>query len=173
MPVWPLQADCRKFYGAPGANQTTIEPPFAMYYDGDSDGVLEPGERIKKFTINRKCADSALRVLQKVAVLYPTVKERATLGIDNFSGCFNNRAMRGGTSPSMHAYACAIDFDQGRNQLKWRKEGNKGADGKVRNIPRLSLPDAMPFWQAWEAEGWISLGRTCNYDWMHVQAARL
>ena len=25
----------------------------------------------------------------------------------------------------------------------------------------------------WEEEGWISLGRARDFDWMHVQAARL
>lgn len=27
--------------------------------------------------------------------------------------------------------------------------------------------------QCWETGGWVSLGRTRNYDWIHVQAARI
>ncbi len=70
--------------------------------------------------------------------------------------------MRGGQSYSMHSWGIAIDFDPERNQLKW---------GRPR--ARLSHSDAAPFWDAWEAEGWVSLGRARNFDWMHVQAARL
>ena len=39
--------------------------------------------------------------------------------------------------------------------------------------PRLAQPDGETFWKLWEDEGWVSLGRARNYDWMHVQAARL
>jgi hypothetical protein len=70
--------------------------------------------------------------------------------------------MRGGNSYSMHSWGIAIDFDPERNRLNW----NSGE-------ARLAKPDCIPFWQAWEAEGWVSLGRTRDFDWMHVQAARL
>lgn len=160
---WPLQSGCRQFYGAPGTNHTMLELPYEMTYDG---------KPVKRITINRKCADSAFRALTQIAKEY-NAADRKALGLSIFAGCFNNRPMRGGSQPSMHAYACAIDFDPARNQMKWGRNGSKSASGKVVNIPRLSLPDCIPFWKAWEAEGWVSLGRTRDFDWMHVQAARL
>ena len=70
--------------------------------------------------------------------------------------------MRGGTQYSMHSWGIAIDFDPERNQLNWG-----------RDRARLAAADCVPFWDIWEAEGWVSLGRARNFDWMHVQAARL
>lgn len=150
--VLPLQSECRRFYGAPGTNQTIITLPYAMTYDG---------KPVTRMTINMKCADSALRALSMIASEY-NASDRKSLGLSILGGCFNNRPMRGGTQLSMHAYACAIDFDPNRNQLKW------GSDQA-----RLARDDCKAFWNAWEKEGWISLGRARNFDWMHVQAARL
>ncbi|AFL51378.1 hypothetical protein ABIE78_002797 [Sinorhizobium fredii] len=70
--------------------------------------------------------------------------------------------MRGGNSYSMHSWGIAMDFDPERNQLHAYKPS-----------ARLSHSDAVPFWVAWESEGWLSLGRARDFDWMHVQAARL
>jgi hypothetical protein len=70
--------------------------------------------------------------------------------------------MRGGSRFSMHSWGIAIDFDPERNQLHAHAPE-----------ARLSHADAAPFWKAWEAEGWVSLGRAKNYDWMHVQAASI
>jgi hypothetical protein len=156
MEQWPTQAQCRKFYGAPGTGHTMLVLPFPMYLAWDH------GVEIKRFTIHSKCAASALRVFNEIAKLYPSDQIRRDVGIAYFAGCYNNRPMRGGSQPSMHAYACAIDFDDGRNQLKFDKKQ-----------ARLAKPDCEPFWQAWEKEGWVSLGRSRNFDWMHVQAARL
>lgn len=150
--IWPTQAGARKFYGAPGTNQILMALPYPMTYDG---------KPIKRITINAKCAASAERALFQISKEY-SAADRISLGLSIFSGCFNNRPMRGGSQPSMHSYACAIDFDQARNQLKWG-----------RDKARLAKKDCEAFWRAWEAEGWISLGRTRNFDWMHVQAARL
>ena len=45
------------------------------------------------------------------------------------------------------------------------------ADGWDRTAsPR---PEYETSWWFWEEEGWVSLGRTKNPDWMHVQAAKL
>lgn len=154
--AWPKQVDCRAFYGAPGTNQARLILPFPMFLAWDKK------VEIKSFTINKKCLESASRAFAAIAKAYPEAKLRRAIGIDLFGGCFNNRPMRGGSQLSMHAYACAIDFDPERNQLKWGKDQ-----------ARLAKPDAAPFWKAWEVEGWVSLGRVRNFDWMHVQAARL
>lgn len=153
---WPTQTQARKFFGAPGTGHAKLVLPFPMYLAWDRHIV------VKQFTIHEKCLASATRVFARLARFYPSEAQRTELGINVFSGCFNNRPMRGGSQPSMHAYACAIDFDDGRNQLKWGK-------GQA----RLARSDCVPFWDAWEAEGWVSLGRQRNFDWMHVQAARL
>lgn len=155
MTQWPRQSECPAFYGKPGMNQTLLILPYPMRLAWDRQIV------VGKITINKKCAESAKRALDKIASIY-TGAQRQALGIDLFGGCYNNRPMRGGSQLSMHAFACAIDFDPERNQLKWGKDQ-----------ARLAQDDAIPFWKAWEEEGWVSLGRTRNFDWMHVQAARL
>lgn len=148
----PYEHEMEAYYGKPGTNQVLVEFPYDMYYDGSL---------VKKFTINAKAAPSALSVLQEIARIY-SQPERKSLGLDIFCGCYANRNKRSGTTLSTHAYACAIDFDQERNQQQWHSDK-----------ARLAQLDAVPFWRAWEAVGWVSLGRTKNYDWMHVQRAKL
>jgi hypothetical protein len=156
--VWPRQKDVRKFYGKLGANQTSIEIPFDMVLAWDKN------YHIKRMTLHKKVAASALKVLENVSEIY-TERERHDLGLDIFSGSLNVRKMRGGSRYSMHSWGIAIDFDNQRNGLSWKK------GGKPR--PRLSDEDALPFWQEWEKVGWLSLGRSRDFDWMHIQAARL
>jgi len=153
--AWPRQADCIKYYGAVGTNQTTIDIPFDMVL------AWAPATHVRKMTLHTKVAASAERVLQAVAGIYSEA-ERKQLGLHLFGGSLNVRKMRGGTSWSMHSWGIAIDFDPERNQLAWG-----------RDKARLGKDDAIPFWQAWEKEGWVSLGRLRNMDYMHVQAAVL
>lgn len=154
--VWPTQSGCRSFYGAPGTGHATLMLPFPMRLAWDKNTVL------KRFTIHQKCLASAQRAFARILEAYPSESVRDNLGITLFGGCFANRVMRGGSSLSMHAFACAIDFDPERNQLKWSAKQ-----------ARMAKPDFAAFWDAWEREGWVSLGRARNFDWMHVQAARL
>lgn len=159
--AWPKQttAEMTKFYGKVNTNQVMLILPFPMKLAWkDKKGIQQT---ITKFSINKKCHDSALRVLTKVGMIY-SAADRVRLGINIFSGCLNPRKMRGGNDWSMHAWGAAIDFDNTRNQLKWGRDKAK-----------LASKDAVPFWEAWEEEGWVSLGRARNFDWMHVQAARL
>ncbi len=153
--VWPRQSGVTAFYGTVGTNQTQIEIPFDMCLAWDRS------KRVTKMTLHKKVAASAERVLTRVAGIY-SARERQDLGLHLFGGSLNVRKMRGGSAYSMHSWGIAIDFDPERNQLSW---------GKPR--ARLSHDDAVPFWMAWEDEGWLSLGRARNFDWMHVQAARL
>jgi len=153
--IWPRQRDVRSFYGDVGQHQTKIEIPFDMVLAWDTT------RRITCMTLHSKVAASAERVLNRLASIY-SARERISLGLNLFGGSLNVRRMRGGSKYSMHSWGIAIDFDPARNRLSWHKPQ-----------ARLSANDAIPFWEAWEAEGWLSLGRARNFDWMHVQAARL
>lgn len=155
LPTWPRQSGVEAFFGNVGANQTSLTPPYAMKLAWDKS------QPVSHFSIHEECHDSALRCLQRIASAYDEAK-RADLGIDLFGGCLNVRRMTGGTNWSMHAWGIAIDFDPDRNQYGWG-----------RDRARLAKPDAEAFWKIWEDEGWVSLGRSCNKDFMHVQAARL
>lgn len=154
-PEWPKQSQVSNFYGEVGKNQVMLKLPYTMKV------AWEQEKLITEFSVHEKVHDSALRCFTKIADAY-NEEERSKLGIDLWGGCLNVRKMRGGSSWSMHAWGIAIDFDPDRNQLTWGK-----------NRARLAKPDAELFWKIWEDEGWISLGREKNYDWMHVQAARV
>jgi len=151
---WPRQADVMAFYGPVGTSQGSLELPFPMYLAWDKR------RSVSRITLHTKVIASAGRAFAEIAQTY-SASDRKALGLDLFGGSLNVRTMRGGSSYSMHSWGIAIDFDPERNQLKWKSPQ-----------ARLSHPDALPFWQAWEREGWVSLGRERGWDWMHIQAAR-
>lgn len=153
--TWPRQKDVERFFGPVGSNQTMLHLPYQMRL------AWEPSTIISRFSIHEKVHDSALRCFERIADDYSAM-ERRDLGLDLFGGCLNVRKMRGGNAWSMHSWGIAIDFDPARNQLKWGKER-----------ARLAQPDCRKFWEIWEDAGWVSLGRARDFDWQHVQAARL
>ena len=153
--TWPYERNCPDYYGAIGTNHTLLTLPYAMKL------TWKPSEVVKRITINSKCAESAERVLKNVLSYYGLDKIRY-LGLDMFSGCYNPRYKRNGHTWSMHAFACAIDFYDTQNQYHWH-------DDKA----VFAKPEYDKWWEFWEEEGWVSLGRERNFDWMHVQAARI
>lgn len=152
---WPRQKDMQHFYGDIGQHQTQIILPYSMKLAWNTHQV------VSKMTLHEKCAQSALRVFTKVLEHYGQVKI-SELRLDLFGGSLNVRKMRGGTSWSIHSWGAAIDIDPENNQLRWTNEKAS-----------LDAPAYDFWWKCWEEEGWVSLGRQRNYDWMHVQAARL
>lgn len=157
---WPPQDPQSKvtaFYGPAGkkSNLVKLEFPYTMRLS------WELSSKVNSTSCHKKVHDSAKRVLGRVLETYGFEKIKE-LRLDLYGGCFNNRSMRGGTRKSMHAWGIAFDFDPDRNQLKWGRE--KAAFAK---------PAYDKWWESWENEGWTSLGRARNFDWMHVQAARL
>jgi len=157
---WPNQTgqDMTRFYGEAGGPQCTagkVNLPFTMKIAWDKS------QSITRFSCHEKVADSAERVYTKIASAYSQA-DIERLGFDLFGGCYNFRKKRGGSTLSTHAWGIAIDTDPERNRLKW---GNDRA--------KLATSECVEFWRCWESEGWLSLGRARNYDWMHVQAARL
>ena len=100
-------------------------------------------------------------MLTKAKVHYG-VSGLQSMGLDLWGGCLNVRKMRGGTKYSTHSWGIAMDWDPAHNQLRWDK-----------NKALLAQPRYEMWWKFWEEEGWVSLGRARDYDWMHVQAAQI
>ena len=152
---WPRQRDSRAFFGNPGANQTRLSLPYPMRLAWDTDTI------VRSTMCHEKVHDAAGRVLLRALDHYGEAEIRA-LGLDLFGGCLNVRKMRGGRAWSMHSWGIAFDFDPARNQLRWGKD--KAAFAK---------PAYTKWFDLWEEEGALSLGRARNFDWMHIQFARL
>ncbi len=153
---WPPEndADLKAFYGQPGTNQVSVGVPYVHKLAWDLN------QRVTRIRCHAKVADSLLRVLGRVLDHYGQ-QQISDLHLDHWGGCFNKRRIRGGSRWSTHAWGIALDYDPARNQLKWG-----------RDRAWFARPEYDPWWQFWEEEGWVSLGRARNYDWMHVQAAR-
>lgn len=135
-----------------GANQVRLQLPFPMRIAWDTSKI------VRSFLIHQRVHDSAARCVERIAQHYNEAQRRNT-GIELFGGCLNVRRKRGGTTWSMHSWGIAIDFDPARNPLR-----------SNRHNARLAQPDCVKFWEIWEEEGWVSLGRTRDFDWMHVEA---
>lgn len=84
------------------------------------------------------------------------------LRLDKWGGCYNIREIRGGNKMSMYSWGIVVDYDPVRNKLKWGGDKATFAKREYDN-----------WWKCWEDEGWLSLGRQRNFDWMHVQASTL
>jgi len=154
--TWPTEAECPKFYGKKGENQTQIILPYPMVLDWDKN------VRITKMTCHEKVADAMLRVFKDLLNEYglPRIQE---LGIDQFGGCLNVRLKRGSKSAwSIHSWGVAVDLDADRNLLK-----------ETAKTARFARPEYLPMWRIIEGQGAISYGRQKDFDWMHWQFARL
>ena len=158
---WPRQSqnDLNAFYGPAmetgNPNLTSLVLPYPMLIAWDTS------KTVNKITCHKKVKDSIDRVLTQVLNEY-SIEKIKILRLDYFGGCFNYRLMRGGTQLSTHSWGIALDFDPVNNQLKWG-----------RDRASFARPEYIKWWECWEKEGWVSLGRQRNYDWMHVQAAKI
>lgn len=142
-------------YGKPSqdgkAYLVTIALPYPMRLAWDKGTV------IRKMRCHRLVAQNFSNVFMEILQVYglPKIQE---LGIDLFGGCFNFRAMRGGSEYSRHSWGIAIDLDPERNQLK---ETSKTA--------RFARPEYKAMIDIFYKHGFVSLGREKNYDWMHFE----
>jgi hypothetical protein len=149
------QSELVKFYGDVGTNQINANSPYPLKI------AWAPSKIVNRFTCHEKVAPMIERVLGRVLDHYG-LEEIQTLGLDLFGGCLNVRPMRGGTRYSTHSWGMSIDWDPARNRLRW--DSSRAV---------LAQPEYDKWWQLWEDEGWTSLGRKRDFDWMHVQYARV
>lgn len=154
---WPVQytPEFDAFYGPRGSSLVRLQLPYTMKL------AWETTSAVSSFFCHAKVHDSLHRVLTRVLAHYGK-EEIARLRLDLYGGCYNERPIRGGTRWSMHSWGIAVDFDPGRNKLEWGRD--KAA---------FAAPEYTKWWEFWEEEGWVSLGRQRNFDWMHVQAAKI
>lgn len=156
---FPKQQNVVAFYGQPGIEiehqLEYADAPYKLRIDYD---LSKTRNRLR---LHSKCIESAILAMEDIAKEY-SATERVAYGIDRFAGDYFHRKMRGGTSWSMHAYGCAIDWYAAPNGLTTR-------------CPQALFckPEYKTFFDIWESHGWVSLGRAIGRDWMHVQAAGL
>ncbi len=115
----------------------------------------------RNISIHEKLHDSLTRILEKIYAYYGEdgLKKH---GLDRYGGSYNCRNKRGSLSSwSTHAWGISIDWFPSMNKLKWRSDKAS-----------LAHPDLDFWWETWENEGWLSLGRSEDRDWMHIQAAK-
>lgn len=171
--MFPTQAEvlsCRSIYGDPrgrdGAESLTwkaknlvaIPVPFKM-----TMGAI----KITRISIHRECSASLARVLDRIWLA--SGKSQAIVdewGISKFSGSFAFRQMRGLETLSMHAFGCAVDFDQANNALH-------DTTPRFAKFPQVLAAFKAEGWKwggDWNGNGSSADERRC--DGMHWQATR-
>lgn len=156
-PEWPSQANVRagnSIFGKPGDESAlvSIKPAYQLYFEGTP---------VKTIRVHRLIADHVAAALKEVLEHYgpQRIKE---LSLDQYGGSYNYRSTATGRSLSMHAWGVALDFAPGLNAYEKRKP-----------YASLSRPECEAWWEIWERHGAVSLGRERDYDWMHLQFAKL
>lgn len=149
------QDQLKKKYGIPNKTGegylTIIDLPYPMFLNWDTS------KYVTRMSCHKLAADKFKAVFKEILEVYG-IDEIKRLQIDDFGGCFNYRAMRGGSELSVHSWGLAIDLDPDRNLLK---ETSKTA--------RFARPEYKPMIDIFYKHGFESLGREKNYDWMHFQ----
>lgn len=145
---WPAtdQDSLIKFYGAAG-DESQLTP-----LEVEGLGLRYEGRPVRVTRCHKKVADSLKRILTDLS----KGPHRGVL--EQYAGCFNNRAMRGGTLPSLHARGAAVDFapDSNGNHVAWPNAA--------------TMP--LEVMEAFAREGWLPAGAFWHRDAMHFQATR-
>jgi hypothetical protein len=142
------------FYGPHGVQDGYTPPgkkitlPFTIYYEKTP---------VKTLTAHEKCADSLLRVFERLAQTFPDEVSRKAAGILTYDGLYNPRLKRGSsTAWSMHSWMTAIDLNAGQN-------GNLAPWPAASTMPIEVI-------ECFAKEGWLSAGAFWGRDAMHFQA---
>lgn len=144
---WPAstQAALQAFYESPGDESQLVAINVVDY------GVRYDDQPVRSIRCHRKVADSLERILAGLA----DIRQGRDI-LKRYAGCYNNRAMRGGSLPSLHARGAAVDFDPDTN----------------RNRQAWPTSATMPIevMEIFAMEGWTCAGAAWGRDAMHFQA---
>jgi hypothetical protein len=117
------------------------------------DGVLQKTIR----GVHQDVAQNLINAFKEIVSVYGEQKIK-DLKIRLFSGVYSSRKKRGGTTTSLHSWGIAIDLYRSGNLLKTPSPTAK-----------FSQPEYKQMVDIFERNGWYSLGRAKNYDFMHFQ----
>ena len=145
---WPRasQESLQGFYGSPGDESKLVS------VNVEGLGLRYDGKPVKSIRCHDKVADSLKRVLESLAKTHPDI-------LAQYAGVFNNRPMRGGSLPSLHARGAAIDLAPDTNMLK-------------QSWP-VSADMPLEVMEAFAREGWVSAGAFWGRDAMHHEAVKV
>ena len=154
---WPTQEEVRtgrSIFGKAGdeSKLVNVKPAYPLYFEG---------KKVSTVRVHELIARHVEAAFKEIAEAY-TPERIHVLGLDDYSGSFNHRVTASGKSLSMHSWGIALDFAAGKN-----------AYHQTRKTASLAKPECKKWWDIWESHGAVSLGRECDYDWMHLQFARL
>jgi len=145
---WPgtSQAALQGFYGSAGDESKLVN------LDVQGLGVRYDGKPVRTIRCHERVADSLRRVLEDIAA-----GPHAAI-LRQYAGVYNNRTMRNGTSPSLHARGAAIDLapDANANSTHWPI--------------RATMP--LGVMESFAREGWLPAGAFWGRDAMHFQATQ-
>lgn len=145
---WPAtdQRSLQRFYGSPGDESNLTNIQTAGYQ------VLYEGKPVRSIWCHELVASSLYEILGELV-------DQGFYGVlRGFDGCYNNRSMRGGSLPSLHARGAAIDFcaSTNGNQTAWPT--------------RATMP--LEVMEIFAKHGWVAAGAFWGRDAMHFQATR-
>jgi hypothetical protein len=143
---WPKtdQTSLTDFYGRPGDESKLVNmpAPVSMEYEG---------VKIRTIRCHRRVAESLSLALIDAYRISPSA-------VRIYDGCYNNRLMRGGGTPSLHARGAAIDLSAATN-------GNHSPWPTAATMP-------FEVMESFAKEGWIAAGAFWGRDAMHFQATQ-
>jgi hypothetical protein len=141
----PSQESLQGFYGSPGDESKLVS------VNVEGLGLKYDGKPVKSIRCHDKVADSLKRALESLAKSHPDI-------LAQYAGVYNNRTMRGGSLPSLHARGAAIDLAADTNRLS-------------QSWP-VSATMPLEVMEAFAREGWVGLGWLIGRDAMHFQATQ-
>lgn len=146
---WPgtSQAELMAFYGAAGDESKLTN----LAVDGL--GLRYEGIPVRTVRCHSKVAPSLFRIYSELSL---TDFGRTFLA--DYNGCFNDRPMRGGTLPSLHARGAAVDHLAGFNSNHSHWPAKATMDLRIMEV--------------FSREGWLSAGAFWSRDAMHFQATK-
>jgi hypothetical protein len=137
-----------------GSYLVSIDLPYPMRLAWDLE------TKVTRMRCHKDVAENFKRVFADLLAHYGQ-EELVRLGIDLFGGCFNFRAMRGGSEWSKHSWGIAIDLDPARNKLR-----------ETKRTARFARAEYKPMVDIFYKHGFISLGREKDFDWMHFEIGK-